>query len=87
MPLNKTFAALSDKNRRKILDLLKEKEMAVSEIGRYLDVTTPTLSYHLDVLKQTDLVSSRREGRQIIYSLNLSVMEEIAEKIFKFLKK
>lgn len=86
MSLSQTFAALSDPNRQKILDLLKKKEMPVSEIGKNLDVTLATLSHHLDILKRADLVSGRREGQQIIYSLNLSVLEEVTEQIVKFLK-
>ena len=84
-PLSETFAALSDPNRRKVLDLLKKKEMAVSEIARHLPVTMPTLSHHLDILKRAGLVSGRRQGQQILYSLNLSVLEELAEQILKFI--
>jgi len=85
MSLAKTFSALSEPNRQKILDLLKKGELSVNEIGKYLDVTTPTLSHHLDILKRADLISSRRQGQQIIYSLNFSILEEVAEKIAKFL--
>ncbi|MBI5765954.1 winged helix-turn-helix transcriptional regulator, partial [Candidatus Falkowbacteria bacterium] len=63
-PLSKTFAALSDPNRQKILDLLKKREMSVSEIGKYLDITMATLSHHLDILKRADLISGRRDGQQ-----------------------
>ena len=62
-PLSETFAALSDPNRRKVLDLLKKKEMAVSEIARHLPVTMPTLSHHLDILKRAGLVWPQRTGR------------------------
>lgn len=86
-PLSKTFAALADPNRQKIVDLLKKKEMAVTEIGQYLEITMATLSHHLDVLKKADIISGRRDGQQIIYSLNLSAVQEITEKIVKFLKK
>ncbi|MFA5029768.1 MAG: autorepressor SdpR family transcription factor [Patescibacteria group bacterium] len=86
MPLSQTFAALADPNRQKILDLLKKQELAVSEIGEHLNITLATLSHHLDVLKRANLISGRREGQQIIYSLNLSVFEEVTEKIIKFLK-
>lgn len=87
MSLSNTFAALSDENRRKILDLLKKKELPVSDIGKHLTITGATLSHHLDVLRRADLVSSRREGQQIIYSVNLSAFEDISEKIMKFLRK
>ena len=81
MPLNKTFAALSDPTRRKILQLLKKKSLPVNELALHFDMALPSLSHHLSVLKNADLVSTRRQGQQIIYSLNLSVFEEIAEEI------
>jgi len=85
MSLGTTFAALADPNRQRILDLLKKREMPVSEIAGHLEVSLPTLSHHLDVLKRADLVSGRRAGQQIIYSLNLSVVEELAGQIARFL--
>jgi DNA-binding transcriptional ArsR family regulator len=86
MSLSETFAALSDPNRQKILELLKRREMAVSEIADNLTITMPTLSHHLDTLKRADLISGRRNGQQIIYSLNLSVLDEISESIIILLK-
>lgn len=86
MPLAKTFSALADPNRQTIIDLLKKKEMSVSDIGQKLNITLPTLSHHLDILKRADLISGRRQGQQIFYSLNFSVVQEISEKIVKFLK-
>ena len=85
MSLSQTLQALTEPNRRKILDVLKKGELPVSEILSYLNVTMPTLSHHLDILKRANLISSRRDGQQIIYSLNLSVMEEITEQIVKIL--
>ncbi len=87
MRLTKTFAALADQNRQKILDILKQKEMSVSDIGAKLDITLATLSHHLDILKRNELVASRRQGQQILYSLNLSVMEELEKEIIKFFHK
>ena len=86
MSLSATFSALSDPNRQKIIDLLKKGEMTVSDIGRHLEITPATLSHHLDILKRADLVSGRRDGQFIYYNLNLSVLEEVTEKIIKFLK-
>ncbi|MDR3643347.1 MAG: autorepressor SdpR family transcription factor [Candidatus Doudnabacteria bacterium] len=85
MSLSQTLQALSEPNRRKILDALKKREMPVAEIAADLDITLPTLSHHLDILKRANLVSGRRKGQQILYSLNLSVLEEITEQIVKFL--
>jgi ArsR family transcriptional regulator, arsenate/arsenite/antimonite-responsive transcriptional repressor len=85
MFLEHTFSALSDANRRKVIDMLKKKDMTVSEMLAGLDITMPTLSHHLDILKRADLVSSHRDGQNIIYSLNLSIIEETSEAIVKLL--
>jgi DNA-binding transcriptional ArsR family regulator len=85
MSLSLTLSALSDANRRKILRLLKKIEMPAGEINRRLSITGATLSHHLDVLKRADLISSRREGQQMIYSLNLSAVEEAAENVMDLL--
>jgi len=87
MFLSQTFAALSDPNRQKILECLKKSELPVNEIAKHLNITLATLSHHLDILRRADLVSSRRDGRQIFYSLNLSVTEEILEAVAKLFKK
>jgi len=87
MVLSKTFSALADPARQKILELLKKSDLPAGEIGENFDFTAPTLSHHLSVLKDADLVSVRREGQLQIYSLNLSVFEEVAEKVIKFFKK
>lgn len=87
MTINKTMQALSDPTRRKILELLKKQDMAVKEIARSFSITLPSLSHHLSILKQSDLVSSRRKGQEMIYSLNLSVFEEVAKMLVKFFAK
>lgn len=86
MSLSQTFAALSDPNRRHILSLLKNSELTVGEILSSLDITMATLSHHLDILRRANLVSSRRAGRHIFYSLNLSVAEELIAEISKLIK-
>jgi len=87
MTLSRTMQALSDPTRRKILEMLKKKDMAAGEIGRNFNITPPSLSHHLNILKQADLVIPERRGQEIIYSLNLSVFEEVAESLIKFFKK
>ncbi len=84
MSLTITIQALSDANRRRILDILKRGEMNAGDINKKLDITGATLSHHLDILKRADLISGRKEGQQVIYSLNLSVFEEAAEQLVKF---
>lgn len=85
--MNEVFKALSEPNRRKILHLLKKGEMAAGDIAGKLKITGATVSHHLDTLRQADLISAERRGQQIFYSLNLSVLDEIMEKIFNFFKK
>jgi DNA-binding transcriptional ArsR family regulator len=87
MTLSKTLQALSDPSRQKILELLKKKNMPAGEIGKHFNITPPSLSHHLNTLKQAGLVSSERQGQEIIYSLNLSVFEETAKLLIKFFKK
>lgn len=86
MTLTKTMQALSDPTRRGILELLKKEDMAVKKIATNFSITLPSLSHHLNILKQTDLVTSQRKGQEIIYSLNLSVFEEVAKTLVKFFK-
>lgn len=86
MGLTKTFQALSDPTRRKILELLKKHDMNAGEIGKNFSISLPSLSHHLNILKQADLVTSQRKGQEIIYSLNLSVFEEVSKLVIKFFK-
>jgi len=84
MTLNNTFSALADPTRRRILELLKKQDLSAGQIGKNFLITAPSLSHHLNTLKQANLISSRREGQEIIYILNLSVFEEVAELIAKY---
>ena len=86
MTMNKTMQALSDPTRRKILELLKKKDLAAGAIGKNFKITLPSLSHHLNILKNANLVTSRRAGQKIYYSLNLSVFEEVAKSLIKFFK-
>lgn len=85
--MDSIFKALSDKNRRKILDLLKKKDMNVSEIQESFNITPASLSHHLSILKNANLVVDERKGQYIYYSLNISVFEEITEKLFQIFSK
>lgn len=80
------WKALSDPTRRKILLLLKEKDMSAGEIAEHFNVTKPTLSHHLEILKNAELVTSRREGQKIIYSLNTTVLEDILAYVLELLQ-
>ena len=76
MVSDKVFKALSDANRRKIIDLLKKKEMTAGEIAQHFNVSKPTISEHLKTLKNADLIESEKNGQFITYFLNTSVLED-----------
>lgn len=71
------FKALSDSVRRKILELLGEGDMTAGELCSHFNITAPSVSRHLSVLKASGLVSSHRSGQNIIYSLDTSAIKEI----------
>ena len=77
MGIQNTLKALSDPIRREILNLLKKGRMSVGEIVEHFEVTGASISRHLSVLKDADLIRDRREGKYIYYELNASVLEEI----------
>jgi len=77
--LNTVFASLSDPTRRKILQYLRSKDLTPSDLLERIDITQPTLSHHLDVLKKADLIEGTREGQFIRYSLNMSVFDMAME--------
>ncbi len=75
--MQQTMKALSDPIRRDILNLLKSGRLSAGEIGAHFPVTAASISRHLSVLKEADLVRDTREGQFIYYELNASVLEEI----------
>ena len=77
MSVGQTLKALSDPIRREILDLLKEGRMSAGDICAHFEVTGASISRHLSVLKDADLIRDKREGKFIYYELNATVLEEI----------
>ena len=77
MGLQNTLRALSDPIRREILNLLKGGRMAAGDIADHFDVTGASISRHLSVLKEADLIRDTREGKFIFYDINTSVLEEV----------
>lgn len=77
MALHHTLKALSDPIRREILILLKSGRMSAGDIAEHFPVTDASISRHLSVLKEADLIRDTREGKYIFYDLNVSVLEEI----------
>lgn len=76
-PLNEVFKAIADPTRREILRLLRHEEMSAGEVAARFDMTKPTMSHHFAVLKAAGLVTSRREGQTIWYSLDTTVLEDV----------
>lgn len=77
MGMQKTLKALSDPIRREILNLLKSGRMSAGDIAGHFPVTDASISRHLSVLKDADLIRDTREGKFIFYDINTSVLEEV----------
>ncbi|CEH33803.1 autorepressor SdpR family transcription factor [Romboutsia lituseburensis] len=83
----KVFKALSDETRREILRLLNEKDMNAGEIASHFNMSKPAISKHLDILKEAELISSEKRGQFLIYSINLSVLQEVLGNFLDIFKK
>lgn len=75
--MNALFKALNDETRRQIIDLLKEKERNAGEIADHFNISKPSISHHLDILKRADLITSEKKGQFVEYSLNTSILEDL----------
>ncbi|MFZ1783620.1 MAG: autorepressor SdpR family transcription factor [Ferruginibacter sp.] len=84
--MNSFFKALNDGTRREILELLKKGDLTAGDIADQFDISKPSISHHLDLLKQAGLVNATKEGQFIFYSLNTTVMDEIVKWLMTFKK-
>lgn len=75
--MNKIFKALNDETRRQIIELLKDREMNAGEIADEFNISKPSISHHLDILKQADLITSEKKGQFIKYSLNTTILDDL----------
>lgn len=75
--MNSIFKAVSDPTRRKILKLLGNRDMTAGEIADQFSISKPSISHHLGILKQADLVQDDRRGQFIYYSLNSTVLQDL----------
>jgi len=71
------FKALADPTRREILRILNRGEMAAGEIAAHFPISGPSMSHHFNVLKQAGLIRSRRDGQQILYALDTTVVQDL----------
>lgn len=83
--MDSAFKALSDPTRRDILRLLKHGSRTSGEIAQHFDAAWPTVSRHLAVLRDANLVLSTRVGQQIVYELNTSVFQDVVEHLMSWL--
>ncbi len=82
--MNIVFKALNDATRRQILELLQKTDLTAGEIAENFNISFPSISHHLDLLKQAKLVTTKKEGQFIYYSLNTTVMDEIVKWLLQF---
>lgn len=82
--MNLLFKALNDSTRREILELLKDGDKTAGEIADSFFISKPSISHHLDLLRQAGLVESVKQGQFIYYSLNTTVVDEIAKWFMQF---
>ncbi|TRX36808.1 winged helix-turn-helix transcriptional regulator [Flavobacterium sp. ZT3R18] len=84
--MNDIFKALNDATRREILELLKTKDMSAGEIADQFNMSKPSISHHLDILKRADLITAEKSGQFIFYSINTTIMEDVLQWMLTFKK-
>jgi len=84
LSINESFKALSDENRRKILDLLRNGDLTAGEISENFEMSKPGISQHLSILKNADLIYAQKKGQYIYYSLNSTVFQDVMKWIIQF---
>jgi DNA-binding transcriptional ArsR family regulator len=75
--MNDLFKALNDETRRQIIEMLKDKDLNAGEIADAFNISKPSISHHLDILKRADLITSQKKGQFIEYSLNTTILEDL----------
>lgn len=87
MQLNLAFKALNDATRREILELLRKKDLTAGEIAGHFSISAPSISHHLDLLRQAGLIESEKKGQFVIYRLDTTVLDDILSWIMQLNKK
>ncbi len=82
--MNDLFKALSDPTRRKILEILRKGDLNAGQIADAFAISKPSISHHLNILKQADLVIAEKVGQNVIYSLNTSVFDDLVHWLYHF---
>lgn len=76
MAIEEVFKAMADPTRRRILGLLSKGELTAGQMTQEFNISGPSMSHHFNVLKNADLIQGRRDGQQIVYSLNTTVVQD-----------
>ena len=84
--MDNLFKALNDPTRREILKLLKKKDLTAGEIADAFNISKPSISHHLEILKHADLVSSEKQGQYVLYSINTTILDDLLTYILKLKK-
>jgi len=84
--MNLIFKALNDETRRQIVELLKVGDMNAGEIAEHFNISKPSISHHLDILKRADLIRSEKKGQFVEYSLNTTILEDLINWIINLKK-
>ena len=82
--MSSVFKALSDPSRRHVLELLRDKDMTAGELSQHFEYSRPTMSAHFSVLKEAGLVKAEKQGKNVIYRLQISVLEDALLGFAKF---
>ncbi|MEF9958778.1 MAG: autorepressor SdpR family transcription factor [Niameybacter sp.] len=85
--MNDLFKALSDPSRRKMIQLLKNGDLSAGQIADNFDMAKPSISHHLNLLKQAGLVTSEKQGQNVIYSLNTTTLQDALTFFFDLINK
>lgn len=83
MALNLMFKALADPTRRKIITLLRDGDLTAGQIAEHFSISKPSISRHLGLLRQAELILDERQGQNIVYSLNTTVFQDVVGWIFE----
>ena len=81
------FQAMANETRREIIRLLKQKDMTAGEIASHFSISKPSISRHLDMLKNAGLIVPERKGNQILYAINMTVLQEMAVEFLSLVQK
>jgi ArsR family transcriptional regulator, arsenate/arsenite/antimonite-responsive transcriptional repressor len=85
--MNTIFKALNDQTRREIIELLKKGDLTAGEIADHFRITKPSISHHLDLLKQAGLIEATKQGQFIYYSLNTTVVDDLVKWVLQLKNK